>query len=198
MSEKQKIGLLGGTFDPVHLGHLIIAESVLKELELKKIYFIPTHKHALKSNEKISSVDTRLKLLEIALQDFPHFTISDFELQNDNVSFTIDTLKSIYDYENIPKAELFYIIGYDNLSELHLWKDYEKILDLVQLVVVNRSGKSLEKITKRFKEKLIFSNTPQIDISSTNIRKRIKENKPWKSMVPPEVHQYIIKHNLYT
>jgi len=197
MSKIQKIGLLGGTFDPVHLGHLIIADSVLRELELDKVIFIPAHKHALKSNKKISSADTRLKLLEIALQDFPHFAISDFELKNDKVSFTIDTLKAIKEYENIPNAELFYIIGYDNLNELHLWKDHEKIMQIVKLVVIARAGNFNKKITEQFKENLIFSNTSQIDISSTLIRNKIKENQSWKSLVPPGVYQYIIKHNLY-
>src|SRR5210317_541551 len=138
MSKNQKIGLLGGTFDPVHSGHLIIAESVLNELELEKIFFIPAHKHALKSNEKISSPETRLKLLQIALKEYPYFAVSDLELQSDNISFTVDTLKEIGEYENILNAKLFYIIGYDNLNELHLWKDYKKIMDMVQLVVVSR------------------------------------------------------------
>jgi len=197
MSKKQKIGLLGGTFDPVHLGHLKIAKSVLTELELEKVYFIPAHKHAIKSNEKISPPETRLKLLQIALKKFPFFTVSDFELQNDNISFTIDTLKKIREYEKLPNAELYYIIGYDNLNELHLWKDYKKIMDMVQIVVVGRVGKYNDEFIKPFKDKFIFPDIPQIDISSTKIRKRIAENKSWKSMVPNEVHQYIIINNLY-
>ena len=197
MSKNQKIGLLGGTFDPVHLGHLIIAESVLNELELEKIFFIPAHKHALKSNEKISSPETRLKLLQIALKEYPYFAVSDFELQSDNISFTVDTLKEIGEYENILNAKLFYIIGYDNLNELHLWKDYKKIMDMVQLVVVSRSGKQNEKFIEQFKDRLIFPDIPRIDISSTIIRERIKENKPWKTMVSSAVYQYITKHNLY-
>jgi nicotinate-nucleotide adenylyltransferase len=197
MSKIQKIGLFGGTFDPVHLGHLIVAESVLNELNLEKIYFIAAHKHALKSNLNITSPDTRLELLETALKDFSYFSISDIELVSENVSYTVDTLRKIREYEKLSNAELFYIIGFDNLNELHLWKDYKKIMELVKLVVLSRPGRYDEKILNTYKDKLIISNSPQIDISSTLIRQRIKENKPWKSLVIPPVYNYITKHKLY-
>ncbi len=197
MSKIQKIGLLGGTFDPIHLGHLIIAESVLNELKLDKIYFVPAHKHALKSNENITSPKTRLELLRLSLEDFQYFSISDIELQNDNVSYTIDTLNSIKEYENLSNAELYYILGYDNLIELHLWKDYKKILETVHLVVVGRTGKVVENIIEKFKDKIIFPKSPRIDISSSLIRKKIKENNQWKSMVTSSVFKYIIQQNLY-
>jgi len=197
MSEFNKIGLLGGTFDPVHLGHLIIAESVLNELNLDKIYFIPAHKHALKSNKKITPPNIRLEMLQIALKDFSYYSASDIELKSDKVSFTIDTLNKICDYENLSNAELFYIIGIDNLTELHLWKDYEKIMEVVQVVVVCRTGIYDEKLIKKYENKLIVAETPEIDISSTMIRKLIKKNRHWKSLVTPSVYQYIITHNLY-
>jgi len=197
MSEIKKIGLLGGTFDPVHLGHMIIAESVLNELDLDKIIFIPAHKHALKSNKNITPPNVRLKMLQIAVGEYSYFDISDIELQSDNISFTIDTLNVIKEYESLFDAKLYYIIGYDNLNELHLWKDYVKIMEMVHLVVVNRVGNYDDKILEEFKDKLIFPDVPQIDISSTLIRNKIKENKSWKSLVAPEVFQYIKNHNLY-
>ena len=177
MSEIQKIGLLGGTFDPVHLGHLIIAEAVLNEMRLDKIYFIPAHKHALKSNPKITPPNIRLELLQIALKDYSYFSVSDIELKSDNVSFTIDTLNKFYDYENLSNAEMFYIIGFDNLTELHIWKDYEKIMEVAQLVVVSRPGNYDKKLIKKYENKLIVAETPKIDISSTMIRKLIKKNE---------------------
>lgn len=197
MPALKKIGLFGGTFDPVHLGHLIIAESVLDELNLDKIYFIPAHKHALKPNYKISAANVRVQMLNLAIKDFPYFEVSDIELQSDNTSFTIDTLKRIKDYEKLGDAELYYIIGYDNLGELHLWKEYEKILCLAKLVVVGRSGNFNTDLIKEHKHKLIFPKTPQIDISSTKIRDNIKSNKPWKSLVLREVNQFIHNQNLY-
>ena len=197
MSEIQKIGLLGGTFDPIHLGHLIIAEAVINELRLDKIYFIPAHKHALKSNKKITAPDIRLEMLQIALEDYSYYTVSDIELKSENVSFTNNTINIFRQYENLSNVDLFYIIGFDNLTELHLWKDYEKIIESAQLVVVSRPGNYDKKIIKKYENRLIIAETPKIDISSTMIRKLIKENKHWKSLVTPSVYQYIITHNLY-
>jgi nicotinate-nucleotide adenylyltransferase len=197
MSKINRIGIFGGTFDPIHMGHLIVAESVLNELNLEKIFFIPTHKHALKANEKISPPEIRFEILKIALRGFPYFRISDIELKSDNISFTIDTLKRFKEYENLTDAELFYIIGFDNLAELHLWKEYEKIMHMVQLVVLARPGNNNDQLINQYKENIIIPKSPQIDISSTLIRQRIKENKPWKSMVTPAVYEYIIHHNLY-
>jgi nicotinate-nucleotide adenylyltransferase len=197
MPEVNKIGLLGGTFDPLHLGHLIIAESVLNNLGLHKIYFIPANKHALKSNQDISASKTRFEMLKLALHDFEYFYIIDIELQSENVSYTIDTLQKIKKYENLPDSELFYIIGYDNLAELHLWKDYEEIIDLVKFVIVGRPGDFNVKIPDNLKEKFIFPSTPIIDISSTMIRSYIKQNKAWKSLVPNKIYQFIIQNNLY-
>ena len=197
MPKINKIGLFGGTFDPIHMGHLIVAESVLNKLKLNKIYFIPAHKHALKSNKKISPPEIRFEILKIALRDFPYFSISDIELESDNVSFTIDTLKRFKEYENLSNAELYYIIGFDNLAELHLWKEYEKIMDMVRLVVLTRPGNNDDQLINQYKEKITIPNSPQIDISSTLIRQRIKENNPWKSMVTPAVYEYIIRNNLY-
>ena len=197
MSKIQKIGLFGGTFDPIHIGHLVVAESVLNELSLDNIYFIPAHKHALKSNKKITSPEIRLELLKTALKDFSYFAISDIELKSSNVSFTIDTLKNFKVYEKLSNVELFYIIGFDNLSELHLWKDNEKIMEMAQFVVLTRQGSRDEHLINKYKNRIIVPKSPQIDISSTLIRQRIKENKLWKSMVTPAVQKYIIRHNLY-
>ncbi|MCK5032590.1 MAG: nicotinate-nucleotide adenylyltransferase [Calditrichia bacterium] len=197
MSKIQKIGLFGGTFDPIHIGHLVVAESVLNELSLDNIYFIPAHKHALKSNKKITSPEIRLELLKTALKDFSYFAISDIELKSSNVSFTIDTLKNFKVYEKLSNVELFYIIGFDNLSELHLWKDNEKIMEMAQFVVLIRQGGHDEHLINKYKNRIIVPKSPQIDISSTLIRQRIKENKLWKSMVTPAVQKYIIRHNLY-
>jgi nicotinate-nucleotide adenylyltransferase len=197
MSKINKIGLFGGTFDPIHMGHLVVAESVLNELNLNKIYFIPAHKHALKPNKKISPPEIRFEILKIALRDFPYFSISDIELESDNISFTIDTLKRFREYENLSNAQLYYIIGFDNLAELHLWKEHEKIMDIVQLVVLTRPGSNDDQLINKYKDNIIIPNSPRIDVSSTLIRQRIKENKYWKSMVTPAVNEYIIRHNLY-
>ena len=115
----------------------------------------------------------------------------------DSILCTIDTLKKVSDYENLSNAEWFYMIDFDNRTEQQLWKDYERILEVAQLVVVSRPGNYDEKIIKKYENKLIVAETPKIDISSTMIRKLIKENRHWKSLVTPFVYRYIITHNLY-
>lgn len=197
MSKLNKIGLLGGTFDPIHLGHLKIAGFALKKLKLKKIYFIPTYKHALKANEKISSPEIRLDLLKIALAEYPDFDISDIEIRNKRISYTINTVRNFFDYEKLDNAELYYLIGFDILKELHLWRDFEKIFDHAKLVVLSRTGKFETKFVDAYKNKIIFLNSPKIDISSTRIRTCILNKKSWKSMVNPKVFEYITSRNLY-
>ncbi len=197
MSKKQRIGLLGGTFDPIHFGHLIIAESALVNLNLDLIYFVPAFRHAIKPHFKISKSDIRFKLLKLAVEDYPDFKISKIELERDEISYTIDTLKLFKVYENLPEIDLFYIIGLDNLSELHLWKDPEQIMELSTLVALNRPNVNQQDLFKKYAGKIIHANTPLIEISSTMIRKRIRESEPWKSLVPVKVYDYIEKNKLY-
>lgn len=193
----QKIGLFGGTFDPVHLGHMVIAEAVLNELKLEKIYFIPTHKHALKSYKKITPPATRLKLLKLALEKYPYFQISDIELKNDDISYSIETIKKFREYEKLPDSDLYYIIGFDNLNEMHLWKDYQMIFEIANIIVVSRSGDFDDRLVQKYKNKIIMAKSPMIDISSTLIRQNIQKDKKWKSLAPPEVFEYITKNKLY-
>lgn len=197
MSNKQRIGLFGGSFDPVHVGHLIVAESVLVNLRLDLIYFIPTKYHAFKRKENITQASTRLKLLEIALKNYSCFKISKVELDREGVSYTVDTLLQFKNYEQLENIELFYIIGEDNLNELHLWKNPDQILKLSKLVVLRRPGSRETELIKKYKDKIIITDTPLIEISSSMIRQRISKNERWKSLVHPEVYNYIKKNHLY-
>lgn len=197
MSKKQRIGLLGGTFDPIHFGHIIIAESTIINLNLDIIYFIPAFRHAIKSGDKISPSEVRYSMLNMAIQNYPYFKISRIELDRNEISYTIDTLKSFKTYENLPESELFYIIGLDNLHELHLWKEPEQIMKLSTLAVLKRTNVNSQDIFKKYAGKIIEAETPLIDISSTMIRERIREKKPWKSLVPAKVYDYIEKNKLY-
>ena len=197
MPGKIKIGLFGGTFDPVHIGHLILAESVLNKLELQKIYFIPAHKHALKSNHNITEARLRLEMLNLSLKEYEYFEISDIELQRENTSYTIDTISRFQGYEKLENSELYYIIGYDNLAELHLWKQYEIITEMTKFVVVGRPGHYKINIPEKIRTKFIFPDTPVIEISSTIIRNLIRENKYWKTFVHPSIVSFIKNQNLY-
>jgi nicotinate-nucleotide adenylyltransferase len=186
------VGILGGTFDPIHTGHLITA-SVVKEIRnLDKIIFIPAFISPLKTGKNHSDGIHRLKMLNLAIKDINGFESSDIELKRSSVSFTIDTiteLKSIY--ENI---EL--IIGYDNLLVFEKWKNPDEILKSVNVVVLKRITDSGIK-SNRYFDKVSFVNTPVIEISSTEIRRRVKNNLPINFFVPGSVNEYINKHKLY-
>ncbi len=188
-----KIGIIGGTFDPIHIGHLITAQYVLEQRKLQKIIFIPCnispHKTAIKSTEPFH----RLEMLRLALQDYPNFEYSSYEIDKGDISFTLDTLlefKKTY-------SEIELIIGFDNLFSFDTWREPDKILELAKLVVMKRSfEKEVKQIHKYFGE-ANYVQTPTIDISSTEIRKRIRNKQQITGLVPKEVKEYIKKFNLY-
>lgn len=187
----QKIGLFGGTFDPVHIGHLIVAEWVCDALGLDRIIFVPNRIHPFHKRQGISESQARFEMLQLALRPFPKFEISRFELDRDRVSYTIDTVRHFK--ERFPNAELFVIIGADNLDEFDKWKEPQAILQLAHLVVYNRKGYHKRPESGR----IIYLETPHIEISSTQIRERLKNGQACRALLPGEVYDYILKHHLY-
>jgi nicotinate-nucleotide adenylyltransferase len=188
-----KLGIFGGTFDPIHLGHLITAQSVLEIRKLEKILFIPSYISPHKTDQVITEGKYRLKMVELAIEGNKHFEVSDYELNKKDISFTVETLYKVSQkYKNI---EL--IIGIDNLLEFDTWKNPDKILELAKLVVLKRRVED-EKLRKnKFYKAADFVDTPLIEISSSEIRERVKNNLSIDFLVPSKVNQYIQKHNLY-
>lgn len=187
-----KVGVFGGTFDPIHNGHLITAQAIREIRNLDKIIFIPSYIAPHKLNVNSTSAEHRLNMLKLAIEDNKYFTCSDFELVKEGVSYTIDTLKYLKkEYQDI---EL--IIGYDNLLEYSSWKNPDEILELAKLVVLKRSWRDKEEKDKYFYLAEII-NTPLIEISATDIRERIKNNLPVNYLVPDKVIEYICRLNLY-
>jgi nicotinate-nucleotide adenylyltransferase len=186
------VGIFGGTFDPIHTGHLITA-AIVKELrELEKIIFIPAYVSPHKTDKSHSASYHRMEMVNLATRDIPGFESSDIEISRSDVSYTIDTISEISKkYNNI---EL--IIGYDNLLVFDKWKNPDEIFDLVKVIVLERVSANTVK-TNRFFEKAIFVKTPVIEISSTEIRRRVKNNLPVNFFVPDSVNEYITKHKLY-
>ncbi len=186
-----KIGLFGGTFDPVHVGHLIVAEWVWDALSLDRVIFIPNLIHPFHKRQGISEAAPRLKMLELALASFPQFEISQFELQREQVSYTIDTVR--YFRSRFPEAQIYVIIGADNLEEFDQWKEPQAILQLAHLVVYNRKGyqKKIES------DRIIYLKTPHIEISSTQIRERLKNGQACRALLPSEVYDFILEKKLY-
>ena len=187
------IGIYGGTFDPIHTGHLITAQSVCEMRKLDKIIFIPSFISPHKTNRIASSPKHRINMVKLAVKGIPFFDYSNLEIKKKNISYTIDTIRSLKSsYDNI---EL--IIGYDNLSTFDTWKEPDKILELVKLVVLRRKVKESNQPHNKYFDKAVLVETPFIEIYGTDIRERVRNNKSINFLVPQKVMAYIYKYNLY-
>jgi nicotinate-nucleotide adenylyltransferase len=188
-----KVGIFGGTFDPVHFGHLITAVAVKEIRNLDRIIFIPSFIAPHKIDRLCSSPGHRLEMLKKAIKGIPWFGFSDFEIKKEGISYTIDTLKFLKNkYENI---EL--IVGYDNLLEFSTWKDPGEILKMIKLVVLKRKVQNEPAIKDKFYYSSELIETPTIEISATDIRERVRNNLPINFLVPYAVMEYINQFNLY-
>jgi nicotinate-nucleotide adenylyltransferase len=197
MEDLKRIGLYGGTFDPPHNAHILLAEWVVNHLKLDYVYFIPTAIHAFKNRKRLTPQDTRYKMLTEAIACNPKFRISKIEFDRSAVSYTVDTLESFCSYENIENSVLFYIIGMDNLLEFPLWKDPLKILNLAQLVVMRRPGYQTPHDLKNYLNRARILDTPSLAISSSQIRKLVLDSLPYKHLVPGGVYKIIQSQDLY-
>lgn len=190
-----KYGIMGGTFDPIHLGHLFIAQEIFEQLKLDKIVFIPNgtppHKTA-----RVSERD-RLEMVEDAISDNPNFEVSDIELFKNENSYTVNTLTELM--ERAPKSDIYFIIGSDSALDIGKWKNYKKIFELCTIVCYTRPGFDIKRmdIEEDLKGKIIFVDALMLEISSTDIRKRILENKCIKYLVRETTENFIKKKNLY-
>jgi len=188
-----KIGIFGGTFDPIHNGHLITAQSVKEIRNLEKIIFIPAYISPHKQNAEASSAQHRLNMLKIALDEIPFFEYSDFEIKQHTISYTIDTLRELkksYD-------EIDLIIGYDNIFQFHTWKDPDEIFRLANVVVLKRKSSHPIDYVDKYVESAHFVETRGIEISATDIRNRVNADLPIYYLVPEKVLEYIKENNLY-
>lgn len=188
--QRNKIGIFGGTFDPVHNGHLIVAEYILENAGLDRIIFIPSAQPPHKNYELMFSAVQRLKMLAAAINGNPCFTVSDIEINRDGFSYTVDTIKQIKD-SFPPESEIFFIIGMDNLYEIHTWKDPELIVQNCRLLVADRVCQPGTEVPQWIMDKTDFVKTPVIEISSTEIKKRLSENKNISYFVPEKVAEII-------
>ena len=190
-----RICIFGGTFDPPHIGHLLVAQTVCEAENFDKILFMPANKPPHK--KVVSGVNDRLAMLKIAIEGNPNFEISDLEIKRGGVSYTIDTLKSMK--SNTIKAEddLFYLIGSDSLLELNNWKKPREIFKNCNVVVAIRPGFRPSDIPAWILHRIQFANIPRFEISSSNIRTRWRENKTIRYLVTLPVWEYINQNQLY-
>lgn len=187
-----KIGLYFGSFNPVHVGHLIIANHILNETYLKKIWFIVSPQNPFKAEASLLNEYHRLHLLKLATEDDNRVKVSDIEFHLPKPSYTANTL--IYLKEKYPSNEFIIIMGADSFQNLNKWKNWETIVDNYEIVVYARPG---FKIENKINAKLTLLNAPQLEISSTQIREYIKGGKSFRYLVPEKVFEEITKGNYY-
>lgn len=197
------IGVLGGTFDPVHNGHLIVAEEAKTRLNLAEIIFVPAGQPWLKVDRPISPAKHRLQMLRLALTDKPHFKLATLEIERAGPSYTIDTITELQGQLG-SGDELFFILGWDSLAELPQWWDVSRLIKLCYLVVAPRPGyqrpklKALEKSIPGLSQRVMLMDKPEIDISASAIRERVARGLSIRHLVPEPVNGYIKEHGLYT
>jgi nicotinate-nucleotide adenylyltransferase len=198
---KTKIGIMGGTFDPIHNGHLIIAENSRINFNLEKILFIPTGLPAHKIENEITYSDYRYEMVLLSINSNPYFTVSPMEIERMGITYTIDTIKNLQKLNK--NVEYYFIMGEDSLYNFHKWKDYRELLNICKFIVAKRKNENnkleekIEELNNICKDSIYLLESPMIDISSTDIRERIIQNKPIKYLVPEAVELYIKKHGLY-
>ncbi len=187
------VGIYGGTFDPIHFGHLITAQSILEKRNLEKIMFIPAYISPLKTDKKYATPEHRLNMIKLAIEENKNFSVLDIELKRKNVSYTFDTLTEL----KKSFSDLQLIIGYDNLLVFHKWYKPDAILELCKLVVLHREVDKEPERKNIYYDKAEIMNTPTIELSSTEIRDRVSNNLPIDYLVPLKVKEYIYSNGLY-
>ena len=198
----RRIGILGGTFDPIHYGHIALGKKVASTLKLKRILFIPAGNPWMKSEKSVSSAHHRLKMLELGIAGIKEFSFSDMEIKRSGPTYTYETILDLT--KDKPETKTIYLIlGYDAIKEFHRWKNSDRLLKLVRIVAVARPG--YEEFSTQYQENKdirVFDEAVVIDksisgITSTDIRERIKLKQSINNLVPKDVEKYILEHGLY-
>ena len=199
----KRIGIMGGTFDPVHNGHLLLGKQAYEEYGLDEIWYMPSHIPPHKKDRKITESEDRIAMLHLALQDLPFCVVSEFEMKREGNTYTAHTLELLQ--QEYPDFQFYFIIGADSLFQIESWYHPEKVMALTTLMV---SGREYEKaqctfdeqiayLTEKYQAKILPLHNEEVDIASADIRKCIAENKDITKVVPERVARYIEEHGLY-
>ena len=197
-----KIGVLGGTFDPIHIGHLRVAEEVSASLNLSEIIFMPAGQPWLKGNNAISPAEHRLVMVRLALADKTNFRLSTMEIDRPGPTYTVDTMAELRG-ELGEGDELFFILGWDNLTQLPRWHEPSRLIKICRLVAVPRVDyptpdlASLEAALPGLSQRVILLEEPRIDINASDIRQMVEQGLSIHHLVPEAVERYIKEHRLY-
>ena len=198
---KKRVGIFGGTFDPIHMGHLIVAETIMDEFHLDKVVFIPAAVPPHKLDRQISPAKHRYMMTMLATCSNPRFQVSDMEMHRQGPSYSRDTLAQLLE-EHGSDTEFYFIVGADSVENLHTWNRIDELLTMCHFIGASRPGcmPDMEKIAQRFgplAEKIHCLETPELEISSTEIRHRVGQKRTIRYIVPETVEQYIYKEKLY-
>jgi nicotinate-nucleotide adenylyltransferase len=185
-------GILGGTFDPPHIGHLILAQSAYEALGLDQVIFVPTSIQPHKINKVGTPGDIRFKMLQLAIDKDPRFDISDVEIGRPGISYTVDTFAILR--TQYPEDSLYLLMGSDNVVDIAAWKDPEQLFALCKVAAARRPDHNP---TGAYANRVRYFEMPSIQLSSTLIRKKVKEGKSIKYLVPASVEDYILSNGLY-
>lgn len=196
-----KIGILGGTLDPIHIGHMIIAETALEELQLENVIFMPSGNPPHKDKKSISDNIHRENIVKLSIEDNERFVFSDFEMKREGIIYTADTLKLLK--EKYMDMDIFFILGADSLLAIETWYKPGEIFENCTIVVADRDKSNdsiinmIKHLEERYNAKIIYIKSPMVDISSSDIRQKIKNGKSIKYLVDYKVEKYIIDNKLF-
>ena len=199
-NKKKRIGILGGTFNPVHLGHLMIAEMASEAFGLNRVIFVPAKEPPHKETDVIDA-KYRLEMVRAAVLDNPNFVVADVEMQREGKSYTIDTLRYFHDVYG-PTTEFFFIAGTDTIQNLPTWKYIEELLDMCEFIGAIRPGatddigESIEWFGQRG-SRIHILEVPEMKLSATDLRHRLRHGLSTRYMLPRSVYQYIKEHKIY-
>jgi nicotinate-nucleotide adenylyltransferase len=192
----KRLGVMGGTFDPIHYGHLVTAQEALHQFDLDEVVFVPTGQPWMKEHEVVSPAEDRYLMTVIATASNPRFSVSRVEVDREGPTYTIDTLRAIKDRSG---ADLFFITGADAVLEIFQWKDRQKLFDMAHFIAATRPGYDIAALEEQAAahDGITAMNIPALAISSTDIRARVARGRPIRYLVPEGVVTYVGKAGLY-
>ncbi len=191
-----RLGVYGGTFDPIHTGHLVIAQGIVEHCGLDRLLFVPSARPPHKQGHAIAPPRDRYRMAELASQRDPQFEVSDIEINRPGLSYTVDTLEELRRIHGTSSC-IYLVIGADSLLEIDTWYAPDRVFDLATVVTVPRPGKDLTSMDPRWRDRVVTVRLPEIEISSTDIRQRVGKGLSIAQMVPEEVAGYIEERGLY-
>jgi nicotinate-nucleotide adenylyltransferase len=194
---RRNIGILGGSFDPVHLGHLIMAETAREAAGLDEVWFVPAFHAPHKPEPPVAAPDQRLEMVKLAIRGNPCFRAEDIELRIGGTSYTVDTMRRLV--ERHPTVEFHFIVGADMAETLHTWHRAEELLQLVKFIALRRPGSDCDpqRLPEMVRRRVDVVDAPLIGISSSDIRRRVAEGKSVRYLVPDDIYDYIKENRIY-